>query len=142
VRATKNPKTTAKAAASSAERERKKWIAALQALIDEVEAWATARHWAVHRNQKRIHESRLGTYAAPVLSILAPTGKVQLDPVARDVIGADGRVDLFAWPSLTRIVLVRVGDKWVLKTDTGARFPQRWNRQTFERVVNLLNAAA
>jgi hypothetical protein len=114
----------------------------LQALIDDVEAWATARQWAVHRDQKRIHESRLGTYAAPVLSILAPAGRVQVDPVARDIIGADGRVDLIAWPSLTRMVLLRMGDKWVLKTDTGARWPQRWGPHTFERIVNLLNAAA
>src|SRR5258707_4154416 len=83
------------------------WLALINDLTREVESWAADRHWAVHREEKTVRESRLGEYVVPVLSVLAPAGRVQLDPVARHVAGGDGRIDLLAWPSLTRLLLIR-----------------------------------
>jgi hypothetical protein len=123
-------------------KETESWLSLVNDLTREVESWAAARHWAVHRDQKTIRESRLGEYIVPVLSVMAPAGRVQVDPVARYVAGGDGRIDLLAWPSLTRMLLIRSGGRWVLKTDSGVEWPEGWNQQTFARLVELLNAAA
>jgi hypothetical protein len=82
----------------------------------------------------------LGSNTAPVLSILAPAGQIQLDPIARYAAKSSGRVDLIAWPSLNRMLLIRVGDKWKIKTDSGIDWPETWNQPTFEHLVELLNA--
>jgi hypothetical protein len=49
--------------------DRRRWLAAVEQLAHQVEAWANDRHWSVHRDQKQVHESRLGDYAVPVLTI-------------------------------------------------------------------------
>jgi hypothetical protein len=124
------------------ERELEHWRALVKQLVDQVRTWARDRGWPVTESERRIEESRYGVYVLPELAIRAPSGTAYLEPVARDVAGAQGRVDLLAWPSLTRMMLVREGDRWVLQTDSGVEWPERWGRQTFEKVVNLINAAA
>ena len=131
-----------KAKTGPVERDRRRWIGVVERLVGQVEAWAKERHWSVRRDPKRVHESRLGDYTVPFLSILTPSGQVHLDPVGRHVAGGDGRVDLLAWPSLTRMLLIRSGDRWVLKTDSGVLWPEGWGKQSFERLVEALNAAA
>ena len=131
------PRTT-----GGVEEDRRRWLDAVDQLAGQVEAWANERRWAVRRDRKQVHESRLGDYAVPVLTLLAPSGQIQLDPVARYVAGGDGRVDLLAWPALQRMMLIRTGGAWVLKTDSGVPWPEGWNQQTFERLVEALTAAA
>jgi hypothetical protein len=123
-------------------RELADWIAEVEQLAQEVRAWCDARGWAVSPSERRIEESAYGTYAVPELMIRSPSGPVYLEPVARDVAGARGRVDLLAWPSLTRMMLVRKANRWVLQTDSGVDWPEPWSQQTFERVVGLINRAA
>jgi len=120
---------------------REEWLAAVRQLVDQVAAWARDQKWAVDRQEKPLRESRLGDYDVPVLVVRAPEGLVYLDPVARYVAKADGRVDLYSFPSMNRMMLVRVDSRWVLKTDSGVRWPQAWGKQTFTRLVGLLNAA-
>ena len=43
---------------------------------------------------------------------------------------------------MTRMLVIRTGGRWVLKTDSGVEWPEGWNQQTFARLVELLNAAA
>lgn len=129
-------------ATSRAARDRQTWRAAVEELTAQVEAWARGRNWAVRREAKQVHESRLGTYTLPALSILAPAGQLQFDPVARDIVRGEGRVDLLGWPSLTRMMLIRTSGQWVLKTDSGVEWPEGWSEATFARMAELLNAAA
>ena len=119
---------------------RQKWRALVEELADQVESWAKERHWSVHRDTKKIRETKLGTYRVPYLSILAPEGQVQFDPVARYIVGADGRVDLMAWPSGNLMMLIRIGDSWKVETDYGKAFRGKWSQKTFERIVETLNA--
>ena len=125
-----------------AEKERTQWLAVLEQLANQVEDWASKRKWPVNRESKQINETRLGTYAAPVLSILTPSGTIQLDPVARYVAKADGRVDLLAWPSLTRMLLIRINNRWKIKTDSGIDWPEGWTERTFARLPALLSTPA
>jgi len=39
-------------------------------------------------------------------------------------------------------MLIRAGDTWVIKTDSGVPWPEEWNQQSFERLVEAINAAA
>lgn len=122
--------------------ELSEWIADVRQLAYQVRAWCEDRGWAVTESQKRLDESVYGTYDVPELMIRSPSGSIYLEPIARDVAGARGRVDLLAWPSLTRMMLVRKGNRWVLQTDAGVDWPQQWGQQTFENIVGLINAAA
>jgi hypothetical protein len=123
-------------------RELAEWTGDVEELARQVRTWCDERGWAVSASEKQIEESAYGTYGVPELMIRSPSGMVYLEPVARDVAGARGRVDLLAWPSLTRMMLVRKANRWVLQTDSGVDWPEQWGRQTFEKIVGLINAAA
>jgi hypothetical protein len=124
---------------SQAERARQQWILLVGQLINQIETWSKDRNWSVDRQEKEIHESRLGDYTVPVLRVLAPAGEIHIEPVARDVAKADGRVDLYSFPSFNRMLIVRIGERWVLKTDAGVEWPEKWSQKTFVRLADLLN---
>jgi len=123
-------------------KELTEWVADVERLAREVRAWCEDRGWAVSTSERRIEESAYGTYTVPELMIRSASGVIFLEPVARDVAGARGRVDLLAWPSLTRMMLVRKGNRWTLQTDSGVDWPEPWGRPAFENVVGLINRAA
>ena len=122
-----------------ADTELQSWVALIKQLSHQVESWAKERKWPVTRDYKQIEESRLGTYKVPVLNILTPSGIIHLEPVARNIARGDGRVDLLSWPSLTRMMLIRVGNLWKIKTDSGVSWPQKWNQKTFVALTQQLN---
>lgn len=131
---------------------RDNWERNTALLADEVQAWteqeALVRGWRVEREQKELAEEVVGgTYRVPVVTIHAPQGRLILEPVARGVLGAQGRVDLYAWPSLFRVILLHKpvgkdrGLVWVVRTESGLDWPQPWGRETFLTLAEgLLNA--
>jgi hypothetical protein len=122
--------------------ELKIWLSRVQRLLSQIEGWARQREWQIRREDKTITEGLIGTYSVPVLQIKLPAGVLYVDPVARYVIGADGRVDLYSWPTLQRLLLIRRDDKWVLKTDSLIDWPQTWSRKTFYELAENLTKAA
>lgn len=123
------------------DQERIEWVEALRVLCDEIKGWAEARHWFVHEDEKLLSEERLGRYAAPTLFIQSPQGRIQVDPIGRDILGADGRVDILSFPSLNCMLLLRVGGLWLLKTESGIDWPEPWNADTFFKLANALACA-
>lgn len=131
---------------------RQDWEQQTARLADDVEAWAAqeaaTRNWRVEREQKELSEEVVGgAYRVPVVTVHAPQGKLVLEPIARGTVGSQGRVDLSAWPSLFRVMLLhkpRGQDKpteWVVRTDSGLDWPQPWGRETFLTLAEgLLNA--
>ena len=121
-------------------------------LADDVQAWAeqeaAALGWRVEREGKELSEEVVGgAYQVPVVTIYAPQGRLILEPVARGLLGAQGRVDLYAWPSLFRVMLLHKplgkghGLMWVVRTESGINWPQPWGRETFLTLAEgLLNA--
>ena len=75
---------------------RSQWLDLIQHLLVEITRWAEAQGWSIHPGQKEIHEDFLGTYDAPTLQIRTPTGQLHVDPIALNIAGAEGRVDLEA----------------------------------------------
>lgn len=131
---------------------RHNWERNTAALADDVEAWAgqeaLVRGWRVEREEKELAEEAVGgAYRVPVVTIHAPQGRLILEPIARGTVGAQGRADLYAWPSLFRVMLLhkpRGKDRpleWVVRTESGLDWPQPWSRETFLTLADgLLNA--
>jgi len=117
-------------------RLREQWVEQVTALVGEAEGWAVAaqeaRGWAVERRTHEIEEEVVGgAYVVPGLRVSAGEDELRLEPVARGVLHADGRVDLYAWPSLFRVMLLRKNGGWVVRTESGLDWPQSWGRETF-----------
>jgi len=121
---------------------RDEWLALLSDLLADVERWARNEGWDVRRDEKQIRERSLGGYTAHVLTIQTPRGRLMLEPVARSVASGDGRVDLYAWPSLHRVWLVRRGDRWVPRTESAIDWPKQWSQRTFVELASALTAAS
>jgi len=117
---------------------REEWLAAIQALLSEIRKWTAAARWAVTEERKETTEDLVGAYSTQVLRIKTPNGLLYVEPIGRDVIGADGRVDLYSWPSLHRLLLLRQQDQWRLKTESGVEWPEEWGKDTFVKLARTL----
>ena len=123
-------------------RAREEWSAVIEHLMSKIEKWAREEDWQVARLAKReITESALGTYSVSDLRIRTASGVLNVEVVARNVIGADGRVDLVAFPSLDRFMLIRTGGKWVIETDSGGSWPGKWGKKAFLELAQSLTKA-
>jgi len=128
-----------KTAAPDLARTRDEWLAVTERLASDIEKWATELGWAVARLEGRtITEKGIGSYAAPDLRIKTPHGILDVEVKARRVVGAEGRADLVAFPSLHRMLLVRIGNKWLVKTDAGIDWPRKWGKKTFVELAETL----
>lgn len=114
------------------------WLARVETVLEDVQRWSAEQNWSTHRADKTIREDRLGTYLAPTLRIRVPDGEIQVDPVALQVVGADGRIDLEAWPSLNRVKLIGRNGHWEIMTDSNVPLRQPWNHDTFVQLVHDL----
>jgi hypothetical protein len=74
----------------------------------------------------------------PELSVRLGGGHLIVEPIGRNIIGADGRVDITSFPSLNRMLLVRVDDKWVIKTDARIDWPLPWSKDAFLQLADIL----
>ncbi|HEY3245788.1 MAG TPA: hypothetical protein VGM03_20775 [Phycisphaerae bacterium] len=120
------------------QQRREAWIARLNALADEVTFWCQSEGWAVERGENTIREPSLGSYAVPSLRITLSGGELLLNPIALEVIGGDGRVDLEAFPTLSRVKLVGDSGGWKIMTDSNIPLRQPWERQTFVQLAHDL----
>jgi len=118
---------------------RQEWVSRVRALADQLEQWCKAEGWAVEREEKTVREDRLGEYAVPLLRIKLPGGELDLNPIGRDVIGGNGRVDLEAFPTLSRVKLVGEADgRWRIMTDSNVPLRRPWEPATFVQLAHDL----
>lgn len=117
--------------------ERERWVETVRAFCEEVAAWSEGQGWKVSRKELDLTEDVLRTYTVPMLIIQTARGAVMLEPVARTVMGANGRIDLYAYPTLFRVMLLRSSKdgRWLIRTDSGIFLKQPWNKQTFVDLV-------
>jgi hypothetical protein len=124
------------------EQKRDDWLAKLRDLMDSIKSWAEQRRWFVDEQEKTIEEDHIGQYGVPTLFIQAPSGKIHVEPIGCNIIGAQGRVDIESFPSLNRLLLVLVNGKWKIKTDSRVDWPEPWSEQSFVNLVKALTSAA
>ena len=122
------------------------WTAAVGALLARVQEWAAEDRpkWGFEFSTADVTEASSGSYTVPVLELVAPNGRLMLEPIGCDVYGANGRIDLYAWPSLYRVMLLRsfAGDEWTIRTESGIDWPQPWGKPGFLAVADRLLSAA
>ncbi len=79
------------------------WLERLDELYAAIETWATGQGWQVERGEpvpiedERLERLAIGPVQQPTLVLHAPTGqRVSIRPKSLWVIGANGRIDIFA----------------------------------------------
>lgn len=125
---------------SQSDQRRNDWIARVETVINQVEQWAAVEGWATARSERTITERGLGQYTVPLLRVRLPLGEVHVIPVARNVIGADGRVDIEAFPALKRVIMIGRDRRWEIYTDAHELIRDPWNQETFARIARDLVA--
>ena len=126
-------------AAGAADRD--EWVAAVERIVADAEAWATEQHWFVHRDRKTITEGGLGSYEVPVLMIRAPAGRLVLEPGERYVGGATGLIELSAFPSYEYVLIVRTDAGWHFVIDPPT-LDRPWSREAFLEIAKGLAGRA
>jgi len=120
------------------------WKQACDTLLRQVADWVRQEaHWSAEVYNREITEEGLGTYHVASLRIETPQGRLHLEPIARIVFGGTGTVELYAWPTLYRVRLLRdpEGSAWKVLTDSGIILRQPWNRDNFIMLAeDLLHA--
>lgn len=86
----------------------------LARLAKQLSNWAAAEGWKVDQQQLPITEELLGTYTVPQLTIHLARGDILVTPVALNVTGGDGRVDIEAIPTLARVKMLGTDGGWGL----------------------------
>ncbi len=114
----------------------------MEALKEQVRDWAKRRGWSVDETEREINEIDLGAYRVPVLEIGTPTGEVFLEPKGQDILGGGGRVDLYAYPTMFRVMLLwKTEPDWIILTDSGLKWPHPWSEPTFVELTEGLTGA-
>lgn len=114
------------------------WCILVRELIEEIRLWTREANWDATPGLVERTEDHLGSYQLPYLTIGLPGHQVTVEPYGRLIPGADGRVDISAWPSEKRVLLLRKGDRWLIRPEAGLPWPDAWNRETFDRIVQYL----
>jgi hypothetical protein len=122
------------------EQRRQWWMARVESEIKQIEVWAKGQGWATARTERTVMERPLGEYTVPVLRVRLPVGEVHVIPVGLQVMGADGRIDIEAFPTLNRVKLIGRGNQWVIYTDSNVPLRQPWNAETFAQLAHDLLA--
>lgn len=124
---------TVSANQSSAADVQKQWAQDIRKLTDQVSEWMLQEpDWIVEASSVSLSEESLGTYTVPVLTVNTPSGRLVLEPIARNYPGR-GIVELYAWPTLFRVRLLHDSrdSNWRVRVDSGFTLHQDWNRQNF-----------
>lgn len=123
-------------------RRRNDWLVEVRKILDAIKNWAEQRRWLVDENEKTIEEEHVGRYVIPTLFIQSPTGKIYVEPIGCNIIGAKGRIDIESFPSLNRLLLIWDEGGWKIKTDSRVDWPEPWGEQGFIKLVDALTSAA
>ncbi len=123
---------------------RDEWTQVLGALERDITEWAQEEGWQVHAASRSLTEDAIGQYAVQDLVLETPQReRILVEVKGRGPLEAAGRVQISAWPTLFRVLLLhKSGEEgWIIRTDSGIPIRQPWNRETFISLVrDLLNA--
>ena len=124
------------------EEKKQIWISMVENLCDEIQTWCDAEGWSVQQELKYIEEEHIGRYQLPFLYIQTPNLRAHIDPIGLNIVGAMGRVDILAFPSMQRFLLIRDEDSWNLLTDSRVPWPVLWGKDCFSQIISSLSATA
>ena len=117
---------------------RLEWSNQVHDLVQEVRSWSEEQGWRVTEAQVELNEAGLGTYTLPMLTIDLPEGTAILKPVAQRVLNGQGRVDLYSYPTMDKVMLFCKGGTWVVRPELGPSWPLAWGKVCFLDLMQRL----
>ncbi|HVA15139.1 MAG TPA: hypothetical protein VNF99_17965 [Stellaceae bacterium] len=114
------------------------WLSEMNSVVEQATKWAEARGWSTKADNKTITEEVIGTYAAPRLLIHTPGARFLLDPIARCVVGAEGRFDLCVIPSYDAVPLVKIDGGWRFLSNGSDGLDLAWSEEGFAKICAQL----
>jgi hypothetical protein len=131
--------TLPKGSTAQPEAVRDQWVADVKKLVAEAEGWSREQGWLTHQDSRTLTEEFLGTYDVPTLTIRHPSAALLLEPVARYVVGAEGRIDLAVFPSYDKLLVVLGEDgAWRIASPARPEWEEPWARENFIRLAEQL----
>jgi hypothetical protein len=79
--------------------QREQFRKRVEALVAQVEGWTEPHEWVTKRYPKRMRDDDRQVFEIPALFLQKGPIRVLLDPLAYDVPGAEGVVDLYLMPT-------------------------------------------
>jgi hypothetical protein len=122
---------------------REDWVHTINSLVNQISEWSQEENWTVEQQPRAINEETVGAYTAPDVTIKTPSGKLMLEVMGRGEPNGAGRVELAAWPTYFRVLLLqRPGQtEWTIRTDSGIPLRRPWNKETFVTLARDLLCA-
>ncbi len=122
------------------------WRQALQSLVTTIRGWIKPLEDAqlahVHEDSAVVTEQWLGTFQVPLLTIYFPSvGAISVKPIARLIIGAEGRVDLVNGPRYVAVIRKK-GTGWNIAEQSPKLSLTPLTKETFEGAVRELLSPA
>jgi hypothetical protein len=95
--------------------QREQFQKRVEALVEQVEGWTEPHEWVTKRYPKRMRDVDRQVFEIPALFLQKGPTRVLLDPIAYDVPGAEGAVDLYLMPTYDDMArLFFEGGGWVI----------------------------
>lgn len=121
------------------------WLRTIQELQNQIKTWVYMEPgWSTKWGEEhKIEEEPLGVYTVTDINIYTPKGMLVVEPIARNY-PSRGIVELYAWPTLFRVRLLRDESDalWQVRVDSGFTLHQEWSRENFIQLVRDLLGAS
>jgi hypothetical protein len=85
-----------------------------------------------------VGEKLLGSYEVATLRVRLAGGELAIDPIALYVSGGDGRIDLEAFPTLSRVKFMGRPEGWQIVTDSNVPLRVPWTAESFVQLAHDL----
>ena len=96
--------------------ERDRFQKRVESLVEQVKGWVEPHEWVTKPYPKRMRDVDRQVFEIPALFLQKGPTRVLLDPVAYDVPGAEGVVDLYLMPTYDDMAsLYFEGGRWVIR---------------------------
>ncbi len=129
--------------------QRERFRHRVEALVEQVRKWVEPNEWVTKIYPKKMRDVHNQSYQAPALFLQKGPTRILLDPVAYDVPGADGVVDLYLMPTYDDLAsLYLYGDAWKIHYEfrteepetnpVGEGMPLDLNEETINRVLDAI----
>ncbi len=123
--------------------EKSEWINTVQHFMDQVSGWVDDERQSglidVEKSKVSVTEEELGDYEAPALRMKAGNMVVHVTPVARLVVGATGRIDVYG--EYSKYIVLNHKDKgWVYRREGQGGAFKNFNKEAFlEMVMEIIS---
>ncbi len=95
--------------------KRDQFLERVTALVAQVREWAEPHEWVTKTYPKRMRDVNRQVFEIPALFLQKGPTRVLLDPLAYDVSGCEGVVDLYLMPTYDDLArLVFKGGEWII----------------------------